>query len=71
MFRPLQRDYIQVRSSVCDENLKLAGFKVIHQPETMFWGDRLAVTKDPYGNEWTVRCLPCALHACLDEHLRR
>lgn len=31
----------------------------------MFWGDRMARTVDPFGNEWTVSCACCVLRLLL------
>ena len=31
-----------------------AGASVKMPPADMFWGDRLAAVKDPFGNEWTI-----------------
>lgn len=31
-----------------------AGMKEVSPPEDMFWGDRVSVVGDPYGNNWTL-----------------
>lgn len=41
----------------CDALFKRAvdaGATVKGKPEDMFWGDRCAMVKDPYGYEWTI-----------------
>ena len=36
------------------ERATKAGAKVVKQAKDMFWGDRIAVVKDPFGYEWTL-----------------
>ncbi len=31
-----------------------AGMKEISPPADLFWGDRISVVADPFGNEWTL-----------------
>ena len=41
----------------CDaiiERAGKAGAKVIREPEDMFWGDRYAMVRDPYGHSWSI-----------------
>jgi PhnB protein len=41
----------------CDgvlQRMKDAGAKVLMEPEDMFWGERFARARDPFGHEWGI-----------------
>jgi PhnB protein len=41
----------------CDqivEKMKIGGAEVLAEPEDLFWGERFARVRDPFGHEWGV-----------------
>ena len=48
----LHRDVSDVDGAV--ERAVVAGATLIHGPEDMFWGDRYARLRDPFGHQWSL-----------------
>ena len=48
---------IHLYVSDCDqivEKMKIGGAEVLTEPEDLFWGERFARVRDPFGHEWGV-----------------
>ncbi len=46
--------------SDCDamvETMRVLGATVLMEPEDMFWGERFARVRDPFGHEWGIACI--------------